>query len=467
LENIETLTTRARLTEGPVGRTLLGLALPMIWGMFSIIAFNLTDAYFVGKLGTAPLAAISFTFPVVMTVGSITIGLGVGTCSVLSRAIGEGDHRKVQRLATDSLILSLLVVGFFILVGILTIDPLFEAMGADSETLPLIREYMSIWYFGMMFLVVPMVGNNALRASGDTINPSIIMTVSALINVILDPILIYGLGPFPRLEIKGAAIATVFARAMSMAASLAILHYRKRMLIFNRPPIRQVLDSWRRILVVGLPAAATYAIGPVALALITAMLAPFGSAAVAAFGVAGRIESFSLIALSGLSTSVAPFIGQNFGAALHDRVRRGLDMAFLFSIIWGIGAAIVLAVFRTPVVALFDSNPDVIRIASRYLLVVPISFGAQGIVLIASSSFNALGRPMPSAILTLTRMFVLYVPLAFLGKAIVGRPIGIFAAASIANFISAFWGLRWMGRVCLKNGCRRSALDLETAAEAN
>ena len=206
------------------------------------------------------------------------------------------------------------------------------------------------------------------------------------------------------------------------------------MLIFNRPPIRQVLDSWRRILVVGLPAAATYAIGPVALALITAMLAPFGSAAVAAFGVAGRIESFSLIALSGLSTSVAPFIGQNFGAALHDRVRRGLDMAFLFSIIWGIGAAIVLAVFRTPVVALFDSNPDVIRIASRYLLVVPISFGAQGIVLIASSSFNALGRPMPSAILALTRMFVLYVPLAFLGKAIVGRPIHLRPPASQISF---------------------------------
>ena len=222
MENIETLTTRARLTEGPVGRTLLGLALPMIWGMFSIIAFNLTDAYFVGKLGTAPLAAISFTFPVVMTVGSITIGLGVGTCSVLSRAIGEGDHRKVQRLATDSLILSLLVVGFFILVGILTIDPLFEAMGADSETLPLIREYMSIWYFGMMFLVVPMVGNNALRASGDTINPSIIMTVSALINVILDPILIYGLGPFPRLEIKGAAMQRSSPRMSMASCPLAI-----------------------------------------------------------------------------------------------------------------------------------------------------------------------------------------------------------------------------------------------------
>ncbi len=450
MENIETITTRAKLTEGPVGRTLLALTLPMIWGMFSIIAFNLADAYFVGKLGTGPLAALSFTFPVVMTVGSIAVGLGVGTCSVLSRAIGEGDFRKVQTVATDSLTLSLLFVGIFILVGVFTIDPLFTALGADEEILPLVRDYMRIWYLGMMFLVVPMVGNNAIRAAGDTINPSIIMTVSAVINIILDPLLIFGWGPFPRLEVKGAAIATVFARAISMVASLAILRYRKKMLVFRRPMIRSILNSWKDILRVGLPAAGTYAIGPVALGMITAMLATFGTPAVAAFGVAGRIESFALITLFGLSTSVAPFIGQNFGAALHHRVRKGLDMAFLFSLIWGVAAAIILAVFRKPLVGLFDDNPDVIRVASRYLLVVPISFGAQGIVLIASSSFNALGRPLPSAVLTLTRMFVIYVPLALVGRLI--GPIGIFAAASIANFVTAFWGLRWITKVCLTNG---------------
>ncbi|MBE0537815.1 MAG: MATE family efflux transporter [Phycisphaerae bacterium] len=427
----------------------------MIWGMFSIIAFNLTDAYFVGKLGTAHLAALSFTFPVVMTFGSLAVGLGVGTCSVLSRAIGEGDHRKVQTLATDSLTLSLLFVGVFILIGVFTIDPLFGALGADAETLPLVRQYMRIWYLGMMFLVVPMVGNNAIRASGDTINPSLIMTVSAVINIVLDPILIFGWGPIPRLEIQGAAIATVFARAISMAASLAILHYRKKMLVFRVPAVRSVLDSWRQILRVGLPAAGTYAIGPVAIGLVTAMLASFGAAAVAAFGVASRIEGFALIAMFGLSTSVAPFVGQNYGAALHHRVRRGLDLAFLFSVVWGVALAVVLAAVRTPLVGLFDTNPEVIRIASLYLLIVPVSFGAQGIMLITSSSFNALGRPLPSAALTLVRMFVLYVPLALVGKLVLG-PVGIFAAASIANFIAAFWSIKWIARVCVANGAQAS-----------
>ncbi len=447
MDSGESITTRARLTEGHVGLTLLGLAIPMTWGMFSIIAFNLADTYFVGKLGPVPLAALSFTFPVVMTIGSITIGLGVGAASVLARAIGHRDHEKVRSITTDSLTLALLFVGVFVLVGYFTIDPLFRALGADGETLPLIRDYMRIWYLGMMFLVIPMIGNNAIRASGDTLNPSLIMTISAVINIVLDPILIFGLGPFPRLEVKGAALATVFARAVSMVASLAILYYRKKMLTFKRPKASHVLDSWKQILHVGLPAAGTYAIGPVAVGIITAMMATFGSEAVAAFGVATRIESLSLIALFGLSTSVAPFVGQNFGAGKHDRVRKGLSHAFVFSMVWGLFVAGILAIFAKPLSALFTESENVISIASMYLLIVPVSFGAQGVVLIASSAFNALGRPMPSAVLTLTRMMFLYVPLAFVGKALLGTN-GIFAAACLANFAAALWGLAWIRKTC-------------------
>lgn len=447
MDSGESITTRARLTEGHVGLTLLGLAVPMIWGMFSIIAFNLADTYFVGKLGAIPLAALSFTFPVVMTIGSITIGLGVGTASVLARAIGHRDHEKVRSITTDSLTLAILFVGVFVLIGFFTIDPLFRALGADAQTLPLIRDYMRIWYLGMMFLVIPMIGNNAIRASGDTLNPSLIMTISAIINIVLDPILIFGLGPFPRLEVKGAALATVFARAVSMAASLAVLRYRKKMLTFKRPKLNDVLDSWKQILHVGLPAAGTYAIGPIAVGIITAMMATFGSEAVAAFGVATRIESFSLIALFGLSTSVAPFVGQNFGAGKHDRVRKGLSYAFVFSMVWGLFAAGILAVFAKPLSGLFTESKDVISIASMYLLIVPVSFGAQGIVLIASSAFNALGRPMPSVVLTLARMMFLYVPLAFVGKYLFDTN-GIFAAACTANFATALWGLTWIRKIC-------------------
>jgi Na+-driven multidrug efflux pump len=148
---------KARLIEGPVGRRLFFLTVPMVGGIFAITTFNLVDTFFVAQLGTDELAAMGFIFPVVMFVQSIALGLGIGTASVVSRAIGEGDHRKVRRLTTDSLILAVLLVVVFVTVGLLTINPLFTLMGATPEILPLIREYMTIWYVGMIFVTVPMV----------------------------------------------------------------------------------------------------------------------------------------------------------------------------------------------------------------------------------------------------------------------------------------------------------------------
>ena len=151
----------ASLTEGPIGSTLVKLTIPMLFGIMGMVIFNLVDTIYVGRLGTAELAALSFTFPVVMVVTSIGLGIGVGASSLISFAIGEGNHNKVQRITSDSLVLSLLLVLIFISVGYFTIDPLFTALGASPEILVLIHEYMDIWYLGVPFVVVPMVGNNA------------------------------------------------------------------------------------------------------------------------------------------------------------------------------------------------------------------------------------------------------------------------------------------------------------------
>ncbi|MBN1125715.1 MAG: MATE family efflux transporter, partial [Sedimentisphaerales bacterium] len=434
----------ARLTQGPVGRQLVGLVIPMVWGMFAIIAFNLTDTFFVGQLGTKPLAAISFTFPVVMTVGSIAVGLGVGAASVISRAIGQGDQGRVRRLTTDSLILTTLFVGLFCLLGLLTIRPLFRLLGANDDLLPLITEYMQIWYFGMIFLVVPMVGNNALRASGDTLNPSLVMIVSAVINVILDPILIFGLLGFPRMGLRGAALATVIARAFSLLAALAILHFRKRMLSWSLPPPKEMLRSWRNVLHVGIPAALMFVIVPVGGGIITRLLATFGKEEVAAFGVATRIESFAFILVYALSTSVTPFVGQNTGAGLFDRIRKGLSRSFIFCLIWGAVAAVVLGIFGKELASVFDRerNPQVIEVASMYLLIVPISYGLQGLTLIASAAFNALGRPLPATILTFFRAIIIAIPLGWILMYIVG-PIGIFIGLAVSNICVGIWAYLW------------------------
>lgn len=446
---------KQQLTEGSVARHLVNLTIPMIGGVFAVIAFNLADTYFVGQLGTKPLAAMSFTFPVVMTLGSLAMGLGVGASSIIARAIGEGDRQKVQRLTTDSLTLSLLVVGLFVLLGLATIDPLFSTLGAGPEVLPLIRQYMQIWYFGMIFLVVPMVGNSAIRASGNTKVPSIIMIVAGGINIVLDPLFILGWAGFPRLEVAGAALATVISRAMTLVAALLFLHYRERMLCFNLPKPEQVLNSWKSILHVGLPAAATNMVTPISIGFITSIIAFYGPEAVAGFGIGSRIESLALIVPMALSAIIGPFVGQNWGAKQYDRVNLSLRQSSLFCLFWGTLNAAILAPSARWLPSLFDSNPEVVAIAATYLLLVPISYGAAGIILVSSSSFNALGKPVPSVVMTLTRMLVLYVPLAYLGSRLFGVN-GIFAAACFANMAVGIGAYLWSRKTCSARASQKS-----------
>ena len=423
---------KSKLTEGPVGLQLLNLTLPLVWGVFAVIAFSLADTYFVAQLGTNELAAMSFTFPVVMLLGSVAMGLGVGASSIIARAIGSGDRYRVRRLTTDSLTLSLLVVGIFVGLGLTTINSLFTALGAGPDALPLIQDYMGVWYLGMIFLVVPLVGNSAIRASGNTIVPSLIMTVAAAVNILLDPLLIFGWGDIPALGVKGAALATVISRAATLVASLAFLHFRERLLLFALPKLKEVWQSWLSVLSVGLPAAATNLIVPISVGLLTSLMARYGPEAVAGFGIASRVEAFALIAPLALSASIGPFVGQNWGANQRGRVNQALRLSFWFCLAWGGLIAVIVGANASGIAAWFDSEPAVVASAAAYLTTVPLSYGALGIIYIFSSTFNALGKPLPSVAMTLSRMFLLYVPLAYLGSWLFGVQ-GVFGAACLSN----------------------------------
>ncbi|HOE46853.1 MAG TPA: MATE family efflux transporter [Methanothrix soehngenii] len=290
------------MIEGPIPKTLIMLTIPMIFGTISMIIFNLTDTFFVGQLGTGQLAAMSFTFPVVLFVNNLAHAVAIGASAVISHSIGEGNRNKVKRLTTDSIVLSLLLVGFIVPIGLLTINPLFHFLGASLEIITYIREYMVIWYLGLVFIVVPMVGTNAIRAAGDTKTPAFIMMFAAGANIILDPILIFGIGPVPRLEIAGAAMATVIARALTLIMSLYFLYYNERMLSFDIPSLNSILVSWIQILYIGLPNAGAMIITPLAAGFITRIVATYGSDAVAGFGIATRMDSFALIVIMALAS---------------------------------------------------------------------------------------------------------------------------------------------------------------------
>jgi putative MATE family efflux protein len=441
---------RYRLTEGSVGGQLFKLTLPMVWGVFAVIAFNLVDTYFVGQLGTDQLAAMSFTFPVVMVFGSLAIGLGIGASSVIARAIGYGDRDKVKHLTTNSLTLSVLIVGIFVVFGLLTIDPLFQLLGAPPQLFPFIHEYMEIWYLGIIFLVIPMVGNSAIRAAGDTKIPSLIMTFAALVNIGLDPLLIFGWGEIPALGLKGAALATVISRSITLVASLLVLHYRERMILWSLSCFKQVWGCWREILQVGLPAAGTNIITPISIGVITSLLAQYGSETVAGFGISSRIEAFSLIVLMALSATIGPFVGQNWGAKQYSRVNLALRLSFIFCVGWGIVLAIILWMAAPWIITRFDSNPEVVATATQYLRLVPLSYGAQGVFIVGNAAFNALGKPIPALIMTLTRMIFLYIPLAYLGSLVLGIT-GVFLAACIANFVIGVGTFIWTQNICKMN----------------
>jgi monofunctional chorismate mutase len=437
------------LTTGSIRAHLIKLSIPMFWGMLTVVALNLTDTYFVAQLGTKQLAAMSFIFPVFATLAGLAMGLGNGAGAVIARAIGEGDKYKIKRLITDTLTLSALISILLTLVGLITTKPLFTALGAETKLLPLIADYTNTWYLGLISLVVPIIANSIIRAAGNPQFPALVMTVATVVNIVLDPLLIFGWVGFPRWEVRGAALATVISQITSLIAVFFFLHYREKVIIFNPPKIQEVTASWLEVLYIGIPAAATNAISPIAIAIITSMVAAYGAEAVAGFGIASRIESLALIAFIALSASVTPLVGQNWGAGKLQRVNQSFNWSAIFCLIWGILAALVLGLGSSNLALIFDRNPQVISIAANYLLFVPISYAATGIVQMSGSTFNALGKPLPSVVMNLVQMFVLYIPLTYVGSQLWDID-GIFLGISLSNLIIGVGAFCW-NQKSLKN----------------
>ncbi len=425
----------AALTYGPVIPMIVKLTLPMIFGTLSLVVFQLADTFFIGQLGTDELAAISYSYPVILFINSIALGIGLGAATVISRAIGEGDQNKVRIFTTHSLLLALFIVSIFVLIGLLTIDPLFRLLGASGEILQFIHEYMNIWYLGMIFVVVPMIGNNAIRATGDTLTPGLIMGLAALTNIILDPLLIFGPGPFPELGLTGAALATVIGRSITFLFALYVLAIREKMIPCSASTVKQLLHSWAAILHIGIPTAIAKMILPLGTGVLTRLLSYHGAAAVAAYGVATRIEFLGMTVIIAVASVTAPFVGQNRGAELFQRIRRGLTGAKLFALGWSGIFGLIVFIAARPIALFFNDDPLYLSTLVSYLRIVPLAYGFHGIMLISSNALNVLKKPFIAAGLSLQEIFLVCVPLAYILSFFAG-PTGIFSAIAIA-FITA------------------------------
>ncbi len=436
---------RATLVEGSVGRHLRSLTVPMIWGIAAIMSLNIVDTWFVAQIGERHLAAISFTFPVTMVLISLGIGLMAGTASALSRVVGSGDIQRVRRMTTDATLLATALAVVVTVAGLASMEWVFRAMGADDALLPLIEDYMTVWYSGFVFFLVPMVGFGAIRATGDSKLQSRIMIGVAVMNLVLDPLLIFGLAGLPRMEMQGAALASVLARAAGLFAGYWALQHRKNLLAFSFPSLEEFWRSNRDVLHVGLPAAGTNMIIPLAASIIVAIVATFGTDAVAGYGAATRIEQIALVVYYAMSSMIGPFVGQNLGAREYGRIEQAMSLCWKFCLWSGIALAVALVASGPSLVGFFGAGEEVNRVGSAYLWIVPVSFGLNGVVMVVNAAFNGLGKPLPAVAISMARMFVLTVPLAYLGSLMWGVN-GVFAGVAVANAFSGVMAWVWIRR---------------------
>lgn len=434
------------ITSESIGATMVRLTAPMTVGIISLMLLGLVDAYFVGQLGTAQLAALAFTLPVTHGVNSIGLGIGMGLSVLVSRLLGEDKFQRAARLVTDSRLL-VLTTGIALATGLyLGLSPLFLVMGADAQTLPYILDFMVLWLPVLPLLLLTLTGNTILRAVGSPTKSAICLAVVAVLNGVLDPLLIFGVGPFPGMGIAGASLATVIAWMITYGLSDYMLSAQEGLILRGKSRWSHTIANWKALLTIGIPAILANFTTPFAAAVLTAMVAKFGAEAVAGFGVCTRVEALALLVAFALSSTLPMFIGQNIGAGKHQRAQRALFGSLKFILVFQIGAYLLLVMLAGKIATAFSDNPAVTEIIRDYLWIVPLTYGAHAVVILVMVSLNVLHRPQTALLTTLLRLLVLNLPLAYIGGQW-GGPPGLFAGFALGNLISGLLAWRIITRV--------------------
>ncbi len=409
----------------------------MAFGSVTLNLAQLAEAVYLGIVGTEALAAMGFAFPVTITLFAFAGGIGTGASSVIARAIGGGDEDRAARLVTHAQLLTLLIGVLLGLLGGFFAEGIATSLGAKGLVRQMTVDYLQVYMLGFPFFMLGMVGSTLLRATGNAASPGIVMAVGSALQIAFGPVLIFGWFGFPAMGIAGAAWAYVASRALSVLIYWVLLA-RVQMLKWS---FDRLLHSWKDILHVGAPAIASGLIQPVSMLIITRLLAQHGHEVVAGYNVASRVETMAHMILWSASSSVEPFIGQNWGAQQYDRVKRALLLANRFCLAWGVFTFVIMMLFGTVIVESIDDNPIVGEVAWAFFLIIPLSIGFMGMMQVASSCFNARGLPAPPLAISFVRTFALYIPLSIWADGLWGYT-GIFLATAFTNVLvglAAWW----------------------------
>ena len=404
------------LEEAGVASALLKLGIPTMVGMLISALYNAIDAYFVGGLGMSQMGAVSVVFPIVQIIIGLGMMFGAGASSYISRLLGKGANEQADKTASTSLFSGLLV-GAIIIIGIMVfLDPVLTALGSTETILPYARAYAKIYVTGSIINVFTVMMNNLLTAQGATKFTMIAMLTGSIANVILDPVMIYGMD----LGIEGAAIATVISLCINMALYIGYIAKKKGVLRFSVRNIDPSKTIYAEVLKIGIPVLLFQMLASVAMGSINTAAKPYGDYAVAAMGAVTRIMTVVTYVVFGFLKGFQPFAGYNYGAKKYERLKKSIRLCMIWSTVFCIVAAIVLFIFADPIVSLFGTDTEMVDIAAKALRLNAVLFITFGFQMVYASLYLAIGKSLVGSVLSLSRQGIFFFPLVLVLPHVMG-----------------------------------------------
>ncbi len=418
-----------------LGVTLWRQTWPMAIGVLSLLGFQLVDSAFIARLGTAPLAAQSFTFPLSFLIIGVQVGMGIAIAAQISRSLGAGDAARARRLGSLVLVVGTVVIGLLALALWALQAPIFLRLGADASTLELIRDYWAPQLLAAWLGAAIYFGYSLFRAHGNTRLPGSMMVMTSLVNLLLDPLLIFGIGSWEGLGLPGAAWATVIA----FGTGLLVLGWQvgRTDWLSREGLLEELRVSARPFAGIAGPAMISQLMPPLAAMLAIAVVASQGEAQVAAWGLASRLETLSLMVVLAMTMSLPPWLGRCYGAGDWCQIHRLMRLALRVIVVWQLALGLLMAAAAPWVALALSGNPEVrddLALLIRFLLP---SYAALGICMIVVSAGNALGWPLRAMLMSGARLFIFYLPCLALG-AWLGGFLGLAAGAAIGNLMAGF-----------------------------
>ena len=435
----------------PVNSLLLNMSIPIMISMLVQAFYNVVDSYFVSQISQDALNAVSLAFPVQNLMIAVSVGTGVGFNALLSRSLGQGDRDKVNRAALNGLFLIVLSSLVFMILG-LTCSRLFYAVQTDIEGIVSYgTDYLTVVCGASLGLFTAVAMERMLQATGRTFYTMISQAVGAVANIILDPILIFGLGPFPRMEVAGAALATVLGQFLGCGVGLFFNLTRNPEVKLSLKGFRPHGRTIREIYSVGAPSIVMQSIGSVMVfGMNQILLDAFNDTATAVFGVYFKLQSFFFMPVFGLNNGMVPIVSYNYGARKPERIVKTIRLSVCYATALMVIGCIVFHVFPAQLLDLFKSEQetggDLIAIGVPALQTISLSWLLAGFVIVCSSVFQALNHGMFSLIISLVRQLVVLLPTAFLLSRFFPLEV-VWLAFPVAELFSCAMGAFFLYRV--------------------